>query len=93
MEMVVGKPKPFLMLLNWWQKMPLLVISPKFLQDCGDPVQLYFLRHPITEDNPDVQWKPMLMAESAFVDGGENNAAPDCGWMFCDSRGTCKGDF
>jgi len=80
-----------LMLLNWWQRMPLLVVSPKFLKDCGDQVQVYFLRDPITEDNPDVLWKPMLIAESEFVDGGENNATPDCAWMTRDSRDT--GDY
>jgi len=94
-EMVYEKPKSFLMLLNWWHEMPILVVSPNFLQDCGaselDPIQINFLSRPITADNPDVQWKSMLMAECDFVDEGENSDIPDSSWMFQSPRN--KGDY
>ena len=64
-----GTKKRFIMMLNWWKNMPLVLVSPEYLQACR--AKVYFLKKPLTE-TPQLATKDCLVGECSFPDNGED---------------------
>ena len=58
------------MLLNWWEGMPLVLVSRDYLVACG--ARIYMLKDSLTERNTALKDQPAPMAECSFQDGGDN---------------------
>jgi hypothetical protein len=58
------------MLLNWWEGMPLVLVSRDYLVACG--AKIYMLKDPLTERNTALKDAPALIGECFFQDGGDN---------------------
>ena len=61
------KNKFFFFLLNWWAKMPLVLVSADYLKACG--CRVYFLM--VEPEKDEVERKDAQYAECNFPDGGE----------------------
>jgi hypothetical protein len=64
-----GTTKTHIMMLNWWKNMPLVLVSPEYLQACS--ARVYFLKDPLTE-TPKFATKDCLVGECTFPDNGED---------------------
>jgi hypothetical protein len=64
-----GTTKKYIMMLNWWKNMPLVLVSPEYLQACR--AEVYFLKDRLTE-TPRSPTKEWLAGECLFPDDGED---------------------
>jgi hypothetical protein len=58
---------PYIMLLNSWKSMPLVLVSPGYLVACG--AKIYFLNEKLTDDTK-VARKEGLFGMCGYPDGG-----------------------
>jgi hypothetical protein len=68
-----GEAKQYYMLWNWWQKMPLILVSFDYLVACQCTV--YFMNNEISPEDlmDDVKRNDMLACECDFPDHGEDS--------------------